>query len=378
MGTMTSPERFMGPQPRPSPIAGTLPESTSGPGDPPLTFSVWIAGVMRRRRTVLATLAATIALAVLAGLVIPPVYRAHSSFVANSSSARMSGAMSGGGLFSGLASQLGLNALRDPSESPNFYAQLIASEELRRRLARTAFPNPRTEAPADSATLVDILRIRNRDPERRLEIAVTQLRERILRVEVDPTTNLVTINAHTRWPELSAQLADRAVELVTTFNREQRVSRASTKREFLQTRAAAALEDLRTAEERQRQFYEQNRAWRNAPSLMFEEARLRRNVDLASDLYVTLRQQYEVARLEEFDDAALITVVDQAVVPRKPQWPRWGVLLVSASVLGVMLGVVVAGSGVILADWRTRKPDLAEFVRDAAPRPLRRFFKPRS
>ncbi|CAN5142569.1 hypothetical protein BH23GEM2_BH23GEM2_23420 [soil metagenome] len=332
---------------------------------PPLTFSVWVAGILRRRRLAVGIIALTMALAVALGLLLPPSYVAWTSFVANASSNRLPNLPVGGPL-QGLTSQLGLGNLSEPSESPAFYAQLVQSQELRRRLATSLFANPRTGDPADSADFIAILRPRQRDPLRRMEIAVDRLGSAIS-VGSDPRTSLVSVTAQSRWPELAAALANRTVDLVAEFNAEQRVSRAHTKRVFLENRLTSAQMDLQSTEERQRRFYEQNRAWRNSPALVFEEGRLRRNVELASNLYITLRQQLEMARLEEFNDAALITVVDRAVVPRKARWPRWGMLLVSSMLVGVFVAMGVAGSAVILEDWRRRNPVSASFFRESLP-----------
>src|SRR5579859_5229638 len=93
---------------------------------PPLTFSVWLAGIIVRWRLVLKVMAGTLVVAALAAIFLPPVYEAHASFVTSgSSSSKMASALgsSGSGL-QGLASQLGVSAGADPSESPNFYVKL--------------------------------------------------------------------------------------------------------------------------------------------------------------------------------------------------------------------------------------------------------------
>ena len=86
---------------------------------PPLTFSVWIAGIIARWRLVLNVMAGTLVVAALAAILLPPIYEAHASFVtSSSSSSKMASALgsSAGGL-SGLASQLGVSTGADPSES---------------------------------------------------------------------------------------------------------------------------------------------------------------------------------------------------------------------------------------------------------------------
>jgi uncharacterized protein involved in exopolysaccharide biosynthesis len=327
----------------------------------PLTFSVWLAGIIARWRLVLKVVAGTLIVAAIAAVVLPPVYEAHASFVTSSSgSGKMASALGGssiGGL-AGIASQLGVSTGADPSESPNFYVKLIESEELRRRLLNSRFHDPHSDSPRDSAALLDILRIRNSDPVRRMEIALKKMHTAIS-TSFDVKTNVVELAVTSRWSETAAAMANRTIELVDSFNHEQRVSRARSKRIFVQGRVDSAKVELQQAEEAQRYFYDQNRQWRSSPQLVFEEGRLRRNVDVASDLYLTLQRQFEAARLDEFNDAAVITVVDPAHAPHKAQWPRYWILLASALAIGGILGILVAGSATILTDWRRRNPDSA-------------------
>lgn len=330
-----------------------------------LTFSRWAAATLARWRVVAATLGITYVAGLLAVLLIPPVYRSHASFVANSSGqSKLPSGLTSAGPLSGLASQLGVSTTADPSESPNFYIELIASRELLTRLLLSKFQNPRGTAARDSVTLLDILKLRSSDPRRRLELGIKRMSSDIVS-DFSVKTNLVWIDVDAQWPDLSAAIANRTIGLVTAFNREQRVSRARSKRVFLEERVDSAKAQLREAEDRQRQFYEQNRLWRNSPDLTFEEGRLRREAETASDLYLTLQHQLESARLDEFSDAALITVVDSAVAPKKAQWPRYGVLLITATSAGLILGLLVAGCKAVLSDWALRNPGAAADVRDS-------------
>ena len=306
---------------------------------------------------VVATVIGALLIGLLATFIIPPVYRAHASFVANSSSGAKLPSASAGGALGGILSELGGSVGGDPSESPNFYVELLSSRELLTRLVQSRFPNPRTTNDLrDSATLLSILRIKNADPQRRVELAVKKVRD-ATETGFDSKTNLVWFSIDAQWPDLSAQVANRLIELVSSFNRETRVSRAKSKRAFLQMRHDSAQTALRDAEERQRLFYEQNRGLIVAPSLKYEEQRITRDVDLASELYINLDRQLEVARIDEINDAALITVIDSAVVPRKAQWPRYGLVTFAAIAFGLLLGLLAAGSASVIADWRARSPE---------------------
>jgi uncharacterized protein involved in exopolysaccharide biosynthesis len=331
----------------------------------PLTVGTWIAGILERWPLVLKVVLGAVLLAGIAAVAIPPVYRTKVSFVANSTSSSKLGSALGSGALSSLAGSIGMPAVGDPSESPAFYSDLIESEELRRRLVTSKFPDPRTENPNDSAVLVDIMKIKSKDPARRVEIAMKQM-SKSTKVFFDTKTNLVRIEVDARWSELAAEIAGRTIQLVDQFNKEQRSTRSNAKREFLQSRLDSAKIQLAAAEDRQKYFYEQNRGCcRNSPELQAMELKLKRETDIASNLYMTLQQQFEAARLDAINDAALITVVDRPFPSRKAVWPRYWLLLASSLAVGTILGLLIAGCAVIMADWRVRNPTTANQLSDS-------------
>ncbi len=329
-----------------------------------LTVSEWLAETLLRWRTIGLVMGLTLVAAALAVLFIPPVYRTQVSFVANSSSgSRLPAGLSASaaGPLAGLASQLGVSSGADPSESPSFYIELIQSRELLTRLLQSKFRDPRGATALDSARLIDILRMRGSDPQRRLEKGIKKMSKAITGT-FDITTSLVFLDVDAQWPELSSAIANRTIDLVSEFNREQRVSRVRSKRIFLEGRVANARADLDAAEASLRQFNEQNRTWRSAPSLVFDEQHLQRELDRTSELYLGLQRQYESTLLDEVNDAARITVVDTGVTPRKAEWPNYPILLMAALAAGLFFGFVVAGTRAVLADWRARNPRNSSYL----------------
>lgn len=317
-----------------------------------LTLADLLIGVLARWRVVAWTVVAALVIATAALIFIPPIYRSRSSFVTSSSGGLKLGSLGGG--LAGLASQFGVSASSDASGSPDFYAELIDSRELLTRLALSHFANPRSKTRSDSVTLLQILDIK-KDPQRAMEIAVKRL-GKMLSVGYDAKTNLVTITADAKWPDLSAAMANRAVALVAEMNAEERRSRAREKRTFMQERTDSAQAALDSAERQLRQFYEQNRQWSSAPTLVYEEGRLRRQVEVANDLYLTVRRELETARIEEDNHGTQITVVDTAIPPRKELWPAVLPAVATACVGGVLLGLLLAVTLVVVADWARRNP----------------------
>lgn len=337
--------------------------------DVPLTFAALVAGTVTRWRTVLLVAAGVVTVALVLTFVLPPSYRAVTSFVTADASIDLPPAL--GQLatqpgLSGLAGQLGVGTSRDPSYSPAFYFELLGSRELLTRLVQSRFADPRT-GPADSANLVQLFGIKDRDSLRAVELAVRLLRRRS-RVTVDPKTSFVTLQVDAHWPALAADIANQAVGLVSAFNKEQRLSRARAKREFLEGRVNAAQDELRANENALRAFNETNRQWRDSPALSIDEMRLRRQAETASTLYLLLRQQYEAARLEEVNTTPLITVVDRAIPSRRREWPHRGFIALTAGLLGIVLGALWAGARTLLASWAERNPQEAGLLRSAAAR----------
>jgi uncharacterized protein involved in exopolysaccharide biosynthesis len=204
--------------------------------------------------------------------------------------------------------------------------------------------------------LIDILKLRSDEPRRRMELGVKMMIKAV-QGGMDPKTNLVWFSVDAQYPELSSEISNKLIALVSTFNRETRVSRAKSKRQFLERRLDSAKAELGAAEARLRYFYEQNRGILSAPALKFEEQRLRRETDADSELYLSLQSQLEIARIDEINDAALITVIDTAVVPRKAQWPRYGAITITALALGLLAGFLLAGSLAVMEFWRDQNPE---------------------
>ncbi|HZF74008.1 MAG TPA: GNVR domain-containing protein, partial [Gemmatimonadaceae bacterium] len=99
-----------------------------------------------------------------------------------------------------------------------------------------------------------------------------------------------------------------------------------------------------------------------------EERRIRRQVETASSLYLSLRQQYENARIDEVNTTPVITVVDRAIPPRRREWPRRVPVVLGAALLGLLLGMLVGAAREVGRHWARQNPDDAVLLRGALRR----------
>jgi len=282
-----------------------------------------------------------------------PRYRATSVFAADASSAIPSSLV-------GAAANLGLSIPGEgSSQSPDFYASLLDSRDILAEAATTRFAFPKHEGSTDSlaGTYADIVRAKGATPDDRLEAAVTNLEKAVTAVP-DLRAGTVRIETVARWPDLAEHMNSRLLELVDSFNIAQRRTRASAERGFLQARVDSARAELDVAEVNLQGFLEKNRTFDTSARLRLEAARLQRAIDLARELYTTLRESYERARLDEVRNTPVITILEHPAGSVKRVAGR----LISGAV-GLVAGAVLALVGIALAEAtsRLREEDPATF-----------------
>jgi capsular exopolysaccharide synthesis family protein len=99
-----------------------------------------------------------------------------------------------------------------------------------------------------------------------------------------------------------------------------------------------------------------DRELRQIPQRAIEEARRRRDVDLATNLYTGVQQRYDEARLAEASSIADVRILDAAVAPQEPLKDVASRFIMLGLAAGLGLGLVGAVVGDRL-DPRMRYPD---------------------
>src|SRR5688500_15933165 len=328
--------------------------------DPPRTFSVWVAGIISRWKLVTVVSLATLSVLAVATVLLPPIYQAHTSFITPVAG----GAENLQADESDVPVQSNLSSPDAAIQAPRHYLELLESEELRRRLLLAYFSDPRSTRPGDSARLFEIMRAEGADSAWAFEKASRKL-SKSMTMKLDLSTNLVAIDVRTRWPELSAAAANRAVLIADQFAQEQRSARARSRRIFLEARLDETRSHLAIAEDRLRSFELTNRACRTSPDLIASVSRLRREAQLATRRYRETQMQLDGARIDERNDRARITIVDADVVTRKAHWPRYGLLLMSGLTASLLLGLIAGGIAAFIAGQRSPRNAKAPLAKSA-------------
>lgn len=269
----------------------------------------------------------------------PLRYEASASFIPQSNTS------SGGGL-SSLAGQIGLAIpAENLTESPDFYVELLTSRVILRPIVLDTLVVP--ERGAQPTPLLVLLRIRPERDEVRLEEGLEVLGS-MVKPSRDSNTGIVRVSVTTQWPSVSAYLVNALIEGITDFNQQTRQGQAAVERQFIEERLSLASAELRSSEDRLASFMSNNRLIEGSPQLLFERERLQRDIALDQQVFTTLTQAYEEARIREVRATPLITIIEEPTLPALPE-PRGRTRnTVVGLMVGALLGVVIA----LLREWR--------------------------
>ena len=272
-----------------------------------------------------------------------PAYTASAAFAGNGSDPNRAG-------LSGLAAQFGVRVpAGDASQTPQFYADLLRSHQLLDAAAGTRYTY-HTAGGVRAGTLDDAFEATGKSPALRRENTIMALDQRTT-VSIGRETGVVRVSVSSTSAELSVAVVQRMLELINKYNLETRQSRASAERKFTEARKDAAQAELRASEERVEAFNRANRKYLNSPDLGSQSQRLQRDVGMRSQVYTTLVQAFEQARIDEVRDTPVISVIEPPYLPVRPD--RRG--LIRTALFAMVLATVAGGALAAALDlWRAR------------------------
>jgi tyrosine-protein kinase Etk/Wzc len=292
--------------------------------------------VLRRRQVIVVSTFVCTMLALVFALQTPFQYTATLSFLPVGTDQ--------GGLsrVSGLAQQFGFSVPRSGGgeRSPAFYEGLLKSRKILEGVVESGIEVV-TPTGSTFVDLVEHLEIEAKTAGERNALALRHL-EGVISVSVGRETGVVTLSVRTDEPFLSAAVARRLLDLISTFDLETRQSQASAERGFAEGRLEQLRRELTTAEDSLESFLDDNRQFANSPQLTFAHDRLQRRVAIRQELFSAMAQAYEQARIDEVRNTPVITVIDQPEPPAFPDARGRLMKVLLGLILGLMLGFALA------------------------------------
>jgi len=144
-------------------------------------------------------------------------------------------------------------------------------------------------------------------------------------------------------------MANTMYPAIVDFTVEMHSKKARLNREFIEGRQVEVKEQLTQIEELLKVFRERNRSIIGSPQLQLELERLMREVEIQTQIYITLQQQYELARIEEVKETPSVVILDEAVPSIIKDQPQRKFIVVIAAIIG---GIIALGSVIIKNSWK--------------------------
>lgn len=279
-------------------------------------------------------------LLVLATFLFRPQYRASAKFSPESGSAgRISGSLAE------LAAQFSLDLGSQGIKPLQYYSVVLRSDAI---IDRTL--NSRLDVPGYPSTLGDYLKAQfsYRDSLPREKVR-KWLRDR---VAVTADNRATTMDLAVTLPDrrVAAAAVNSFLAALNSFNSSSRASQARARREYLEHALTLQVDSLRRAEDALQVFLERNLSYQDSPALEFQQARLKRQVDLNQQVVSSLQRDLEAARLEEINETPILSVIDSAAPPMRAVFPK---RRLSAG-LGLVLGIVAVVYVFVLGQTQSR------------------------
>ncbi len=112
------------------------------------------------------------------------------------------------------------------------------------------------------------------------------------------------------------------------------------KKEFIYSQMLSAKEDLSESEFKLTNFIKRNPLALGNPDLQIQQGRLVREIEENQAVYITLRQQYEIAKIEAEEDKLFINILDKGDIAVRKSKPKRLLILLSSIMLGMMSSVL--------------------------------------
>ena len=141
-------------------------------------------------------------------------------------------------------------------------------------------------------------------------------------------------------PALASDITNYIADYVKNFISYEQEKEAIKKKEFIYSQMLSAKGDLSESEFKLTNFIKRNPLALGNPDLQLQQGRLVREIEENQAVYITLRQQYEIAKIEAEEDKLFINILDKGDIAVRKSKPKRLLILLSSIMLGMMSSVL--------------------------------------
>ncbi|HZI99491.1 MAG TPA: GNVR domain-containing protein [Gemmatimonadaceae bacterium] len=288
--------------------------------------------LVNRKLIAVCTLAGTLIFGAIAATT-ADLYVSQASFIVKNTRAPLQ--LPGGAAALGVS----LSSYMEFSQSVAFYADLARAMNILRIVAAEDYVTE--DSRGKRVSLPEAMGIRRKDRTQAIEEAAEQL-SRDVSYTIGTRTGVVRLSVRGRDPLLAQQVGANIVTEVDKWSKQQGHEQAILERKFMEQLVADARDKLAQAEQAEKNFLEVNRLGATSPELETEFGRITREVTMRQEIYTSLAQTLEQARIDEVRSPQVVNVIESADLPVEPQRREALRTTFTGLAAGLLVGMVLA------------------------------------
>jgi len=247
---------------------------------------------------------------------------------------------------SGLASQFGVN-LGMPAEvgsdlsNPRLIPELIGSRTFVEKIVDKMFYSEKYKK---ELSLLAILTHGDDPPNQSRDIMIDDAKDNLagmISFSQGMVGTFSVLRVRANEPVFAKELADVVLYELENLHRLFKSQVVKQKINFIENRLTNVNKDLELSERSLKTFNEENRQI-SSPSLQLEQDRLERDVEVQKNIFLTLKQQLELSKIEEIQKSSIIQVLDRPQVPQNSSNKKLRKNLTLGLILGLALGILLS------------------------------------
>ncbi|MFC1785305.1 Wzz/FepE/Etk N-terminal domain-containing protein [Candidatus Neomarinimicrobiota bacterium] len=248
----------------------------------------------------------------------------------------------------GLASQFGFSIPPRSSDGSTYLTietlpEILKSRSLTNSLLFSEFTTEKASHPEILFNIIfDSLDIADSDSNKLIAEGQDYIAKKVLGTKQINNTAIFSLYVNSPEAKLSAKIAKKVVSELEKMQLEFTRSELSDQKEFFIGRLSEVQVELYNAESRLKNYREKNLQINLSPTLLLEQERLEREIEIQTEIYISLKQQFEQIKISENKNISHIKVIDEPNIPIFRSKPKRKLIVLVAGILGLMIGGVVA------------------------------------
>jgi uncharacterized protein involved in exopolysaccharide biosynthesis len=191
-----------------------------------------------------------------------------------------------------------------------YYVELLKSSAFLERITARKFASQKAGGEVDLAAYYKVVG----ENEAIKNIKTNTAISKTMKTSVDRLTKVISLSYSTGEAGLSAAIVNAFLDELILYNQTIRDSKSKQNREFIETQLKENKGLLDAAEKALSDFTSKNKKIQT-PEVQLESDRLQRAVKVQEEVYITLKKQLELAKIEEQEKRPSIEILQRAVPP---------------------------------------------------------------